>query len=85
MIKSCFSKRQIEINTLINLLSSQRSSCGHHRCVTPLYRIPMWIFHCVINYATLLPHSTILILNHVIIAQFVISSLLHFQIVTFSK
>ena len=30
-------------------LPEQRSSYGHHRCVTPLYRIPMWSFHCMIN------------------------------------
>ena len=29
------------------LLPGQRSSNGHHRCVTPLYCIPMWIFYCV--------------------------------------
>ena len=28
-------------------MSGQRSSIGHHRCVTPLYRIPMWSFNCV--------------------------------------
>ena len=32
------------------LLSGQRSSPCHHRCVTPLYRIPMWIFDCVIDF-----------------------------------
>ena len=31
------------------LLSGQRSSYGDHRCVTPLYCIPMWIFDCVMG------------------------------------
>ena len=28
------------------LLPGQRSSNGHHRCVTPLYRVPMGSFYC---------------------------------------
>ena len=34
-------------------MSGQRSSSGHHRCVTLLYRIPMWIFDCVLGFAIL--------------------------------
>ena len=34
---------------VIILLSGKRSYSGHHRCVTLLYRIPMWIFDCVLN------------------------------------
>ena len=30
------------------MLSERRSSYGHHRCVTPLYRIPMGIFSHII-------------------------------------
>ena len=33
---------------ILSLLSGQRSY-GYHRCVTPLYRIPMWIFDCVLD------------------------------------
>ena len=29
------------------LLPEQRSSYGDHRCVTPLYRIPIGSFNCV--------------------------------------
>ena len=38
----------ILLDTYCRLLSGQRS-LGHHRCVTPLYVIPMWIFNCVID------------------------------------
>ena len=31
-------------------LSRQSSSFDHHRCVTPLYFIPLWNFNCVIDY-----------------------------------
>ena len=31
-------------------LPEQSSSNGQHPCVTHLYRIPMGIFNCVINY-----------------------------------
>ena len=31
------------------MLPEQRSSSGHHRCVTLLYRIPMWIFDRVMS------------------------------------
>ena len=30
------------------MLSGQRRSHGRHRCVTPLYRISMWIFDGVL-------------------------------------
>ena len=36
------------LNIGLQLLSGQRSSYGHPRCVTPLYRIPMGIFNCVL-------------------------------------
>ena len=33
---------------LLKLLSWLKSSYGHQRCVTPLYRIPLWIFNYVL-------------------------------------
>ena len=33
----------------VGLLSEQRSSHGHHRCVTPLYLMPMGIFDYVMG------------------------------------
>ena len=30
-------------------LLSKQGRIGHHRCVTPLYRIPVWNFDCVLD------------------------------------
>ena len=30
-------------------MSWQSSSFGNHRCVTPVYHIPMWNFNCVLD------------------------------------
>ena len=43
------------------LSSGRRSSSGQHRCVTHLYRIPMWNFDCVIDFAVLVLISSLLI------------------------
>ena len=40
---------RIAIIGSVSFLSGQRSSHGHHRCVTHLYRIPVWSFDCVIG------------------------------------
>ena len=51
-VADCVYRSQIKfgINRLFLmavLLPEQRSSYGHHRCVTPLYGIPMWNFNYV--------------------------------------
>ena len=38
---------------LRHFVSEQRSSFGHHRCVTPLYHIPVWVLSCVMEYPKL--------------------------------
>ena len=38
------------------LLSGQRSSYGHHPCVTHLYRIPLWIFDYVLSKNVIVKH-----------------------------
>ena len=34
---------------MLTVLLSELRSNGHHRCVTPLYRIPLGIFDCVLD------------------------------------
>ena len=43
----CFSGTFI-FHLYFYLLSEPRGY-GHHRCVTHLYRIPMWIFDCILD------------------------------------
>ena len=38
------------------LLSGQRSSYGHHPCVTHLYSIPLWIFDYVLSKNVIVKH-----------------------------
>ena len=42
-------KKQVAVKKWCSVLLSGLSGSGHHRCVTLLYVIPMWIFDCVLS------------------------------------